>query len=63
MLGTEKGSLFSLIILYSLTNKPHQQRYRFNRYISATVTAGVTEGNTLGDGLNAMYRVADRVYL
>jgi len=36
-------------------------RYRFNRFVSATVTAGLTEGNTLGDGLNAMYRVSEKV--
>ncbi|HJY64562.1 MAG TPA: efflux RND transporter permease subunit, partial [Ignavibacteria bacterium] len=36
-------------------------RYRFNRFISATITAGLTEGNTLGDGLIAMNRVSEKV--
>jgi multidrug efflux pump len=33
-------------------------RYRYNRYVSATVTAGLSPGYTLGDGIAAMDRVA-----
>lgn len=36
-------------------------RYRFNRYVSATISAGLTEGNTLGDGLDAMYKIAGKI--
>src|SRR4030095_438261 len=36
-------------------------RYRYNRYSSATVTAGLTQGYTLGDGINAMNRVAAKI--
>jgi multidrug efflux pump len=36
-------------------------RYRFNRYSSATITAGLTPGYTLGDGLLAMENVSKNV--
>jgi multidrug efflux pump len=32
--------------------------YRFNRYVSATVSAGLAPGHTLGDGIKAMREVA-----
>jgi multidrug efflux pump len=35
--------------------------YRFDRYVSATVSAGLSEGYTLGDGLAAMDQVAAEV--
>jgi multidrug efflux pump len=35
--------------------------FRFNRYISATVSAGLAPGFTLGDGLKAMQEVAAEV--
>jgi multidrug efflux pump len=35
--------------------------YRYNRFISATVSAGLAPGKTLGDGIEAMQSVADRV--
>ncbi|MEY4543889.1 MAG: multidrug transporter AcrB [Pseudomonadota bacterium] len=35
--------------------------YRFDRYVSATVSAGLSEGHTLGDGLVAMDEVAAQV--
>lgn len=33
------------------------QLYRFNRYASATVSASLTPGNTIGDGVEAMDRI------
>src|SRR4030095_5001158 len=36
-------------------------RYRYNRFSSATITAGLTQGYTLGDGINAMNRVAAKI--
>lgn len=36
-------------------------RFRFNRYVSATVSGGLTEGYTIGDGIIAMNRVAEKV--
>jgi len=37
------------------------QLYRFNRYVSATVSAGLAPGVTLGEGINTMYEIADKV--
>jgi multidrug efflux pump len=37
------------------------QLYRFNRYVSATVSAGLAPGRTLGEGIEAMYEIADKV--
>ncbi|MDX9880855.1 MAG: efflux RND transporter permease subunit [Prolixibacteraceae bacterium] len=37
------------------------QLLRFNRYVSATVSAAPAEGKTIGDGINAMHRIADEV--
>jgi len=37
------------------------QLYRFNRYISATVSAGLNPGYTLGDGIKAMDEVAGKL--
>jgi multidrug efflux pump len=35
--------------------------YSFNRYISATISAGLTQGATLGDGIKALDEVSKRV--
>lgn len=37
------------------------QLYRYNRYISATVSSGLTKGKTIGDGIAAMDEIADEV--
>jgi len=37
------------------------QIYRFDRYMSATVSAALAPGRTIGDGIGAMERIADRV--
>ena len=37
------------------------QLYRFNRYIAATVSASTNEGYTLGQGIEAMDRIASEV--
>ncbi|MBS4034741.1 MAG: efflux RND transporter permease subunit [Ignavibacterium sp.] len=37
------------------------QLFRFNRYVSATVSAGLAPGRTLGEGINTMYEIADKV--
>lgn len=36
------------------------QLYRFNRYVSATVSAGLAPGKTIGDGIKAMDKVASK---
>lgn len=35
--------------------------YRYNRFISATISAGLAPGKTLGEGIDAMQAVADNV--
>jgi multidrug efflux pump len=35
--------------------------YHFNRYKSATISAGLAPGKTLGDGIAAMNRIADKL--
>jgi multidrug efflux pump len=37
------------------------QLYRFNRYVSATVSAGLAPGKTLGEGIAAMDEIAEKV--
>ena len=37
------------------------QLYRYNRFVSATVTSGLRKGYTLGDGLDEMDRIAAEV--
>jgi multidrug efflux pump len=37
------------------------QLFRFDRFVSATVSAGLAPGYTLGDGIHAMNRIADQV--
>lgn len=37
------------------------QLYRYNRYISATVSSGLSKGKTIGDGIAAMDEIADEV--
>jgi len=37
------------------------QLFRFNRYVSATVSAGLAPGVSLGEGIDAMQSVADKV--
>ncbi|MFY0252669.1 efflux RND transporter permease subunit [Chitinophaga sp. 30R24] len=35
--------------------------YHFNRYKSATVSAGLAPGRTIGDGINEMYRIYNKL--
>jgi len=35
--------------------------YHFNRYKSATISAGLAPGKTLGDGISAMEKIADKM--
>lgn len=57
-----RGELIQMDNLVSLTEESSPpSRFRFNRYVSATVSAGLAPGVTLGDGINAMRQVADKV--
>ncbi len=51
--------LDNLVTLEERSSPP--QRFRFNRYVSATVSAGLAPGYSLGDGIAAMDDVANTV--
>ncbi|HMQ99720.1 MAG TPA: efflux RND transporter permease subunit, partial [Ignavibacteria bacterium] len=58
----KNGELIQLDNLVTLTEQAAPTtRYRYNRYSAATITAGLTPGYTLGDGIAAMRRVAKDV--
>jgi multidrug efflux pump len=56
------GQLIQLdnVIRVSESSNP-PQLFRHNRYVSATVSAGLSPGYTLGQGIAAMDRIADEV--
>jgi multidrug efflux pump len=60
-----KNNRGELVQLDNLVHTEEQsappQLYRFNRYVSATVSAGLAPGNTIGDGIKAMDVVASKV--
>jgi len=51
--------LDNLIRLEEQTNPP--SLYRYNRFVSATVSAGLAKGKTIGEGIEAMEQIGDRV--
>lgn len=51
--------LDNLVKLIEQTTPP--TLYRFNRFVSATVSAGLVDGKTIGDGIEAMEAIAGRV--
>lgn len=55
----EMIQLDNLVTLIEDTTPP--TLYRYNRFASATVSAGLTEGKTIGDGIKAMDAIAERV--
>lgn len=57
-----KGELIQLDnVTYTEEQSAPPQLYRFNRYVSATVSAGLAPGRTLGEGIDEMYKIADKV--
>ncbi len=50
--------LDNLVDIVEQANPP--QLYHYNRYKSATVSAGLAPGKTLGDGINEMKRIAKK---
>ncbi len=56
-----RGELIQLdnVVTISEQSSP-PQLYRFNRYVSATVSAGLARGVALGDGIEAMDAIAER---
>jgi len=55
----EMIQLSNLVEINEETNPP--QLFRYNRYVSATVSANPNEGLTIGDGIKEMDRIADAV--
>lgn len=56
------GEIIQLDNLVTLTEQSSPpQLYRFNRYASATISASLARGKTIGDGIDAMDAIADRV--
>ncbi|MEW6195694.1 MAG: efflux RND transporter permease subunit [Bacteroidota bacterium] len=51
--------LDNLVTLKEKSSPP--QLYRFNRFVSATVSASLAPGKTIGDGIEAMDKIADQV--
>lgn len=59
---SDNGSMIQLDNLVSLhENVAPPQLYRYNRFVSATVSSGLNKGYTLGDGLAEMDRIAEEV--
>ncbi|MCC5937819.1 MAG: efflux RND transporter permease subunit [Lunatimonas sp.] len=55
----ENGQLIQMDNLVSITERSTPPSlYRFNRFVSATVSAGLSEGYTVGQGLDEMDRIA-----
>ncbi len=48
-------------LVQTLETSTPPQLYRYNRYLSATISAGLASGQTIGDGIEAMQGVADEV--
>jgi multidrug efflux pump len=56
------GQMFSLDQFVSFTEETTPPTlYHFNRYKSATVSAGLAPGKTVGDGIKEMERIADKL--
>ena len=55
----ESIQLDNLVTLQERSSPP--QLYRFNRYVSATVSASLAPGKTIGDGIEAMDKIAKNV--
>ncbi len=51
--------LDNLVSLQEQTAPP--QLYRYNRFVSATVSSGLAPGYTIGDGIEEMNRISDEV--
>jgi multidrug efflux pump len=57
-----EGSLVQLDNVVTLTeHSAPPQLYRFNRYVSATVSAGLAPGKTIGDGIKEMDKISAAV--
>lgn len=57
--GGEMVSIDNLVTIEETTSPA--QMYHYNRYKSATISAGLTPGNTIGDGLEEMDRIYEKL--
>jgi len=48
-------------VLHIEQNSSPSTLYHFNRYKAATISASLAEGKTIGDGINAMQRIANEL--
>ncbi len=59
---TDSGTLVPLENLVSIRNESSPpQLFRYNRYVAATVSAQPNDGFTIGDGIDAMDKIAEKV--
>jgi multidrug efflux pump len=57
-----RGELIQLDnVIFTEEQSAPPQLFRFNRYVSATVSAGLAPGKTLSEGINAMYEITEKV--
>lgn len=56
------GALIPLDNLVTISNASSPpQLFRYNRYVSATISTSTVPGKTIGDGINAMDKIADNL--
>lgn len=61
-LKNNRGELIQLDnVVFTEEQSAPPQLFRFNRYVSATVSAGLAPGKTLGEGIATMYEIGDKV--
>ncbi|MDI6803052.1 MAG: efflux RND transporter permease subunit [Bacteroidota bacterium] len=59
---SRNGELIQLDNLVDISEQANPpQLYRFNRYKSATISAGLSPGYSLGDGINAMDEISNKI--
>ena len=59
---SDKGEMIQMDNLIDLAEGTAPPKlYRYNRFASATVSAGLAEGKTIGDGLDEMDKIAEEV--
>lgn len=57
-----KGDMIQLSNITNMTERSSPpQLYHYNRYQSATVSAGLANGKTIGDGINEMNKIAKKL--
>ena len=59
---SNKGDMIQLANLVEFAESVTPPKlYHYNRFLSATISAGLAEGKTIGDGLNEMDKIAEEV--